>query len=116
MKLYNILQKKLQKKEKEYKADGVSIIVMNPKNGEILAMANKPDYNPNEPYKGYENFPGKDKTEKMENMWKNDAVSNSFEPGSIFKMVTSSAAVQEGIAGGNETYFCPGGKMYLELI
>ncbi len=39
---------------------------MNPKNGEILAMANKPDYNPNEPYKGYENFPGKDKTEKME--------------------------------------------------
>lgn len=103
-------EKVAEEGKKEYKADGVSIIVMNPKNGEILAMANKPDYNPNEPYKGYENFPGKDKTEKMENMWKNDAVSNSFEPGSIFKMVTSSAAVQEGIAGGNETYFCPGGK------
>ncbi|ELC8371955.1 stage V sporulation protein D [Clostridium perfringens] len=95
---------------KKHNADSVSIAVMNPKNGEILAMANKPDYNPNEPYKGYENFPGKDKTEKMENMWKNDAVSNTFEPGSIFKMVTASAAVQEGIAGGNETYFCPGGK------
>ena len=103
-------EKVAEEGKKEYKADGVSIIVMNPKNGEILAMANKPDYNPNELYKGYENFPGKDKTEKMENMWKNDAVSNTFEPGSIFKMVTASAAVQEGIAGGNETYFCPGGK------
>ena len=95
---------------KEYKADGVSIIVMNPKNGEILAMANKPDYNPNDPYEGYENYPGKDKTQKMENMWRNDSVSNSFEPGSIFKMVTAAAAVQEGIAGTNETYYCPGGK------
>ncbi|WP_423249105.1 stage V sporulation protein D [Clostridium sp.] len=103
-------EKVAEKGKEEYKADGVSIIVMNPKNGEILALANKPDYNPNQPYKGYENFPGKDKTEKMENMWKNDAVSNAFEPGSIFKMVTASAAVQEGLAGGNETYFCPGGK------
>ncbi len=73
-------EKSCRRRKKKYKADGVSIIVMNPKNGEILAMANKPDYNPNEPYKGYENFHGKDKTEKMENMWKNDAVSNSFEP------------------------------------
>lgn len=103
-------EKVAEEGKKEYKADGVSIIVMNPKNGEILAMANKPDYNPNEPYKGYENFKGKNKTEKMENMWRNDAVSNAFEPGSIFKMVTSSAAVQEKLAGGNETYFCQGGK------
>lgn len=103
-------EKVAEQGKKEYQADGVSIIVMNPQNGEILAMANKPDYNPNDPYKGYENFPGDNKTEKMENMWKNDAVANTFEPGSIFKMVTASAAVQEGLAGGNETYYCPGGK------
>ncbi|MDZ5252807.1 stage V sporulation protein D [Clostridium sp. LIBA-8841] len=103
-------EKVAEKGMKEYQAEGVSIIVMNPQNGEVLAMANKPDYNPNNPYEGYKNFPGDNETQKTENMWKNSAVSNTFEPGSIFKMVTSAAAVQEGIAGGDETYYCPGGK------
>ena len=57
-------EKVAEEGKKEYKADGVSIIVMNPKNGEILAMANKPDYNPNEPYKGYEKFPVKIKLKR----------------------------------------------------
>ncbi len=93
----------------KHNADSVSIAVMNPNNGEILGMVNKPGFNPNNPYEGSETFKGKDESAKLQNMWKNDAVSNTFEPGSIFKMVTYSAAVQEGI-GGNETYFCPGGK------
>lgn len=103
-------EKVAEKGIKEYKAKGISIVVMNPQNGEILAMADKPDYNPNNPYEGYEKFPGKTKVEKLENMWKNHSVADTFEPGSIFKMVTASAAVQEGIAGKDETYFCPGGK------
>ncbi|MGG5462486.1 stage V sporulation protein D [Clostridium sp. B9] len=103
-------EKVAEKGVQEYKADGVMITVMNPQTGEILAMANKPDYNPNEPYDGYEKFSGDSKSEKLENMWKNHVVADTFEPGSIFKMVTASAAVQEGIAGGNETYYCPGGK------
>lgn len=103
-------EKVAEKGIKEYKAKGVSIVVMNPQNGEVLAIADKPDYNPNNPYEGYEKFSGDNKVEKLENMWKNHTVADTFEPGSIFKMVTASAAVEEGIAGGNETYYCPGGK------
>ena len=94
------------------KAKSVSIIIMDPKSGDILALANKPDFNPNFPYEGYEKFKGKNKYEKIQNMWKNDAVNNSFEPGSIFKVITSAAAIEEGIAGNNETYYCPGYKKY----
>lgn len=94
---------------KEHNADAVSIIVMNPNNGEILAMANKPDFDPNNPYDGAENFPGNTSQDKLQKMWRNRVVSDSFEPGSIFKIVTAAAALEEGGAGGNETYTCGGG-------
>ncbi|MPQ43687.1 stage V sporulation protein D [Clostridium tarantellae] len=97
---------------KEYNPDSITIIVMNPNNGEILAMVNKPDFNPNNPYVGYERFSGSNVTAKMQKMWRNRAVSDSFEPGSIFKVLTSAAAVQEGIAGKDETYYCPGFKKF----
>lgn len=90
-------------------ADAVSVVVMNPNNGEILAMANKPDFNPNTPYEGAENFPGNTSSDKLQKMWRNRVVSDSFEPGSIFKIITASAALETGVAGGDETYSCSGG-------
>ena len=73
------------------KAKAVSIIVMNPNNGEILGMVNKPDYNPNDPWDLSKTY---DENQKV---WRNRAVSDIFEPGSIFKVFTATAAMEEGL-------------------
>ena len=93
---------------KKHNADSVSIAVMNPNNGEILGMVNKPGFNPNNPYEGSEAFKGKDESAKLQNMWRNTIVSDAFEPGSIFKIITSIAAIEENIAGKDEVYYCDG--------
>ncbi|MDK0786244.1 stage V sporulation protein D [Clostridium perfringens] len=92
----------------KHNADSVSIAVMNPNNGEILGMVNKPGFNPNNPYEGSEAFKGKDESAKLQNMWRNIIVSDAFEPGSIFKIITSIAAIEENIAGKDEVYYCDG--------
>ncbi|SHJ67222.1 stage V sporulation protein D (sporulation-specific penicillin-binding protein) [Hathewaya proteolytica DSM 3090] len=84
------------------KARAISIIVSNPNNGEILAMVNKPDYNPNEPYN---NDLSLDENQKI---WRNRAVSDTFEPGSIFKVVTATAAMSEGKVKSSDTFHCNG--------
>lgn len=87
---------------KDNKAKAVSIMVMDPNNGEILAMANKPDYNPNQSYDN-------DKTlEENQRIWRNRAVSDTFEPGSIFKVVTATAAMSEGKVNKSDTFVCGG--------
>ena len=90
------------------KAKAVSVLVMDPHTGEILAMVNKPDFDPNEPYKGYENFDGANKSEKIQKMWRNRLVNDTFEPGSIFKVITAITALEEGVANENSTFFCGG--------
>ncbi len=92
----------------KHNADSVSIAVMNPNNGEILGMVNKPGFHPNNPYEGSEAFNGKDESAKLQNMWRNTIVSDAFEPGSIFKIITSIAAIEENIAGKDEVYYCDG--------
>ena len=92
----------------KHNADSVSIAVMNPNNGEILGMVNKPGFNPNNPYEGSEAFKGKDESAKLQKMWRNTIVSDAFEPGSIFKIITSIAAIEENIAGKDEVYYCDG--------
>lgn len=101
-------EKQAQQALNDNKARSVSIIVTNPKNGEILAMANKPDFNPNKPAEGADNFSGKTDGERINNMWSNWAVSNSFEPGSGFKILTSYAALEEGLVNDSDTFYCPG--------
>lgn len=71
------------------KAKAVSVVVMNPKNGEILAMANKPDYNPNSPWEEGKSY------EELQKQWRNRVVSDTFEPGSVFKIITATAAMEE---------------------
>jgi len=89
------------------KAAAVSIIAMNPKNGEILGMANKPDYNPNDPWDLTKTF---DENQKA---WRNRAVSDTFEPGSIFKVVTSTAAMEENLVSDKDIFVCNGSTVVL---
>ena len=85
--------------------DGGSIIAMDPRNGDILAMANYPAYNLNTPYEPYtdelkqiwDSLEQQDKTIALQGMWRNKAISDTYEPGSVFKTVTASAALEEGI-------------------
>jgi len=84
------------------KAKAVSIMAMNPNNGEILALVNKPDYNPNNPW-----VEGKT-SEELQKMWRNRAISDTFEPGSIFKVITSTAALEENLVSEEDRFYCKG--------
>ena len=99
--------------------DGGSIIVMNPQNGDILAMANYPNYNLNEPYEPYteelkatwDSLEQSEKTTYLQAVWRNKAIADTYEPGSVFKLITASVALEEGITDtDNEGEFsCTGG-------
>ena len=85
--------------------DGGNIVVMNPKNGDILGMATYPSYNLNEPFEAYtdelkqnwDNMSQEDKTKSLQAVWRNRAITDTYEPGSTFKTITASAALEEGI-------------------
>ena len=85
--------------------DGGNIVVMNPKTGDILAMATYPSYNLNEPYTindsellaVWDTLEQSEKTTALQKMWRNKAISDTYEPGSVFKLITASASLQEGI-------------------
>lgn len=106
--LQYIAEKIAQKGLEEHNAKGVHIIIMDPNNGEILAMVNKPDYDPNNPYDGYETFEGETENDQIQNMWRNWLVSDTFEPGSTFKTVTMIAALEEGLVSDSDTFTCNG--------
>lgn len=110
--LQYIAEKVAQKGLEEHNAKGVHLLIMDPNNGEILAMVNKPDYDPNDPYSGYEIFDGETDNDKIQNMWRNWLVSDTFEPGSTFKTVTMVAALEEGLVSDNETFTCNGGVKF----
>ena len=95
-----------------YKAKRVSITIMNPNNGEILAMASTPGYDPNDPYEGYENFEGDTENDKIQNMWRNSIVSDTYEPGSTFKIITMAAAMEEGLIHDDDVFVCNGSKKF----
>nr|WP_242841133.1 penicillin-binding transpeptidase domain-containing protein [Clostridium akagii] len=92
-----------EKALKDNTAKSVTITVMNPKNGEILAMVSKPDYDPNNPGN---NISGT--STPVQNLWKNNAVQNTFEPGSIFKVITSYAALSEKVVNDDTRFNDPG--------
>ena len=99
--------------------DGGNIVAMNPKTGDILAMATYPSYNLNEPYminneelkQNWENIEQKEKTKALQGMWRNKAISDTYEPGSVFKLITASAALEEKITDtdNNGEFCCTGG-------
>ena len=95
-----------------YKAKRVSITIMNPNNGEILAMASTPGYDPNNPYEGYENFEGDTENDKIQKMLRNSIVSDTYEPGSTFKIITMAAAMEEGLIHDDDVFVCNGSKTF----
>lgn len=103
-----LAQKTLEQKQ----AKSVSIIVMNPKNGEILAMTNEPEYDLNNPYELNSDLlissTGTSKMDLLNNMWRNFCINDTYEPGSIFKMVTATAALETGSVTLNDHFTCGG--------
>ncbi len=95
-------------------AKTVEIIIMNPQNGEIYAMVNAPEFDLNNPYElsgGDEGLSEKEKMDKLNNQWRNLAVSDTYEPGSTFKVVTAAAALDQGVVKMSDTFSCPGYKI-----
>lgn len=116
----NIQQYCEQAAEKAYikkQADEVSVIVMNPQNGEIMAMVNYPEFNLNEPFTlieemGADGAESADKKQELLNrMWRNPCISDTYEPGSTFKIITAAAALEEGVVSLTDQFYCPGYKL-----
>lgn len=138
---YNIqmyCEQAAKKVMEEKSADSVAVIVMNPQNGEIMAMVNLPEFNLNEPFTLVET-PKAETSEETENpdgtesaeesqetsimqteentqdllnqMWRNQCINDTYEPGSIFKVITAASALEEGVVMVNDSFFCPGYKM-----
>lgn len=101
--------------------DGGNIIIMNPQNGDIMAMATYPSYNLNEPYEPYseelkstwDNLSKEEKNQNLQAVWRNRAITDTYEPGSTFKTITSSAAIEEGLVEDidKEGQFCCTGRI-----
>ncbi|HJA06989.1 MAG TPA: peptidoglycan glycosyltransferase [Candidatus Mediterraneibacter pullicola] len=97
----------------EKQAEAVSILLMNPQNGEIYAMVNVPEFNLNEPYElntgvDENSLTDEELQDALNQMWRNRCINDTYEPGSIFKIITSSACLEEGVVSLEDTFYCPG--------
>ena len=93
-------------------ADSVSILVMNPKDGQMFAMVDYPEFNLNQPFElteEYREYAGTDEEQDYLNqMWRNRCINDTYEPGSTFKIITSAAALEEGVVSLEDRFHCPG--------
>ena len=114
---YNIqayAQQAAEKVMEEKEADKVSVLIMNPQNGEIMAMVNVPEFNLNEPFSlesvgvDTESVADDVKQDLLNQMWRNSCINDTYEPGSIFKVITSTACLEAGTVSLNDSFFCPG--------
>lgn len=97
----------------EKQADSVSILLMNPQNGEIYAMVNVPEFNLNEPFElntgtDSETLSDEELQDELNRMWRNGCINDTYEPGSTFKIVTAAACLEEGVVSLDDTFVCPG--------
>lgn len=104
-----------QKALEQHNADSVSIIVMNPQNGEIYACVNEPEFSLNNPYsipeelkEGVEELSQEEEQEILNSLWRNECISDTYEPGSVFKIITATAALESGSSSLEDTFYCPG--------
>ena len=107
-------QQAAEKVMKEKEADAVSILFLNPQNGEIYADVNVPEFNLNEPFmlgEAEENLNQKEKQDALNQMWRNLTVNDTYEPGSTFKIITMAAGLSEGVVTPNDRFSCPGFKV-----
>lgn len=115
---YNIQEYAQQAAEKvmeEKQADAVVILILNPKTGEIYACVNAPEFDLNAPFtlpEGTDSALNDEEKQAMLNqMWRNRSINDTYEPGSIFKVFTASAALEEGVVKEEDTFYCPGYKL-----
>ena len=104
-----------QKVMLEKNADEVSVILMNPQNGEIFAMVNVPEYNLNEPFtlnvETVSDLKESEKQDLLNQMWRNACINDTYEPGSTFKIITTAAALEQGVVTVNDSFYCLGYKI-----
>lgn len=101
---------------KEKQAERVSILLMNPQNGEIYACVNVPEFDLNQPFvlntgQDTSGLSAKKKQDLLNQMWRNPCLNDTYEPGSTFKIITMSAGLEEGVVSVNDNFFCPGYKI-----
>ena len=116
---YNIqmyAQQAALKVMEEKEADAVVILVMNPQNGEIYACVNIPEFNLNDPFtlnmeEDTSELDDEVKQERLNQMWRNRCINDTYEPGSVFKVFTASAALEEGVVSLTDQFYCPGYKI-----
>lgn len=112
--IQNYAQQAAEKVMEEKQADGVEILILNPQNGEIYACVDVPEFNLNQPFElNTDEVPAdEEKRQDMLNqMWRNRCISDTYEPGSIFKVFTASAALEAGVVSLEDHFYCPGYKM-----
>lgn len=113
---YNVqmyAQQMAEKVMEEKQADAVSVLLMNPQNGEIIAMVNVPEFNLNDPFtlntgEDTSGLSEEEKQDKLNQMWRNRCINDTYEPGSTFKIITASACLEEGVVSLDDTFQCPG--------
>lgn len=111
---YNIqmyAQQMAEKVMEEKQADGVSIILMNPSNGELYAMVNVPEFDLDDPFtlpQGTVGLTEEEKQDALNQMWRNRSINDTYEPGSVFKVVTAAACLEEGVVTTQDRFHCPG--------
>ncbi len=112
---YNIqmyAQQMAEKVMEEKQADKVAILLMDPRNGEILAMVNVPEFDLNEPFElntgSSEGMTDEELQDALNQMWRNGCINDTYEPGSTFKIITASACLEEGVVDLEDTFTCPG--------
>lgn len=111
-----IIQKHIRSFNEEFGSKSIGVLVMNPNNGEIIAMASNEEYNLNAPrdlvgiysQEAWEAMPLEEKIEAMNRVWKNDVISSGFEPGSTFKPFTVAIGLEEALVSENSSFFCDG--------
>ena len=113
--IQSFAQQAAKKVMKSKKAKSVRILMMNPQNGEIYAMVNVPEFDLNDPYTlnktSSKKLSDKKKQEALNGMWRNACVSDTYEPGSTFKVITAASALEAGVVKLEDTFHCPGFKV-----
>ena len=104
----------------EKQAEAVSILLMNPQNGEILACVNVPEFDLNDPYElnngvDADSLSDEELQDQLNQMWRNRCINDTYEPGSTFKIITASASLEEGVVSLDDTFFCPGYRIVEDM-
>ena len=113
MNIQKFVEQEARKVMEQKQAKKVSVIVMNPKNGEIYAMVNVPEFDLNDPFTlnvpiDTSSMNSEEKQELLNQMWRNPCINDTYEPGSTFKIITAAAGLEEGVVSLTDTFHCPG--------